>query len=871
MKSVLKKRKDYKPLFWVPKTVFLNINIYDQFSIICSKILFEKNELYLNKKSDLGNFIQLNGVDLETIKLEMIVDQGDVFEIDIDTLTKQNEILLLPVPKGSFSVQISSEVKINPEDNSSLEGLYESNKMYCTQCEPEGFRKITWFTDRPDCLAIFTVRIEAPSHYDTMLSNGNLIEEGPIYTINKKTDRHFKIWNDPFPKPSYLFALVVGNLEVTEDCFVTSSNKKIQLKIFTEIGNKHLTDHAMKSLKRAMLWDEKKYGLEYDLQTFMIVAVSHFNMGAMENKGLNIFNSKFILADNKTATDTDLKNIESIVAHEYFHNWTGNRVTCRDWFQLTLKEGLTVFRDQEFSADMNNKGVKRIEDVLLLRSIQYPEDAGSNSHPIRPDQYIEINNFYTPTVYEKGSEIIRMIFNYLGEKHYRRGMDVYFELYDGKAVTCEDFLKALAIGSNTNLNLFKKWYSQPGTPTLTIKRTKITNNEELHLSQSINGKPSNLPVPIKISFIDKNGAFAKFSINNSELSNEHVYLLTKSNNKIKVSGVNIEMTPSLLRDFSAPVILKTDLKINEYLHILRFDDDAFNKWDAIQSLYLECYFDDKNIDFIIAILQYLLSKTLIDFSLMSYLLELPSRIAFENSLSISDPIEVMNRRNEIMKIIGKGLQDTLETTASRLHNNQIELSDRKGERALLGKILNFLILVDSKVGFDLAKDIAINKNMTLSIMGLKSLCLSDNENPLGYLNEFYSKWKDNTLVVEKWFEMMSMLNVKEKGLNFIKDLLLHKSFEYKNPNKIRAVLGSFQKENILLFHANDASGYNFISEQISLIDKHNPQVASRLVLPLTRFNNYNEQRKNHMKDALLKIYNKNISLDLSEIVEKALS
>ena len=416
-----------------------------------------------------------------------------------------------------LSIKILSQVKIYPKENISLEGLYESNEMFCTQCEPEGFRKITWFTDRPDCLAIFKVRIEGSNFYSTMLSNGNLIEAGNVKVEGKETDRHFAIWSDPFPKPSYLFALVVGNLEVSESSFITSSNKNIKLKIFTEIGNKHLTTHAMKSLKKAMAWDEKKYGLEYDLKTFMIVAVSHFNMGAMENKGLNIFNSKFVLADNSTATDTDLGNIESIVAHEYFHNWTGNRVTCRDWFQLTLKEGLTVFRDQEFSADMNDKDVKRIEDVLLLKSIQFPEDAGSNSHSIRPDEYIEINNFYTPTIYEKGAEIIRMIVNYIGEENYRNGMDAYFRLYDGQAITCEDFLKALTLGSNISLDLFKKWYSQSGTPNVNIIRTKNKNDWNFNISQSINNQPSDLPIPIKISLIDKNGSLIKFKIDNSEL------------------------------------------------------------------------------------------------------------------------------------------------------------------------------------------------------------------------------------------------------------------------------------------------------------------------------------------------------------------
>ena len=871
MKPLIKKRESYKPLLWVPKNIFLDILIYESFSLIKSEIVFEKNKFFFNQKSDIENFIELNGVNLETISFIVTTDNEKPINVDLGTLTRKNKVLLLPVPKDASSIKISSQVKIYPKENTSLEGLYNSNQMFCTQCEPEGFRKITWFTDRPDCLAVFIVRIEGPISYSTMLSNGNLIEEGIFKDKREETDRHYKIWSDPFPKPSYLFALVVGNLEVSESTFTTSSNKNIKLKIFTEIGNKHLTTHAMKSLKKAMAWDEKKYGLEYDLNSFMIVAVSHFNMGAMENKGLNIFNSKFVLADNKTATDIDLGNIESIVAHEYFHNWTGNRITCRDWFQLTLKEGLTVFRDQEFSADMNDKDVKRIEDVLLLRSIQFPEDAGSNSHAIRPDQYIEINNFYTPTVYEKGAEIIRMIFNYLGEENYRKGMDAYFKLYDGQAVTCEDFLKALTIGSNVSLGLFKKWYSQSGTPRVNIIRTKNKNDWDFNISQSINNIPSDLPIPIKISLIDKNGSLTKFKIDNSKLNFEHVYLLSKSSDNIKIYSENLEVIPSLLRNFSAPVILKTDLKIKDYLHILKFDNDGFNKWDTIQNLYLDSYFNKKNISSIILFLQDLLSQKSINCSFLSLLLDLPSRSVFENFLNISDPIEVFNRRKELMNIIGIALQDIFKIKALELYSDEIEVDQRNGERALLGKMLNYLVLVNNQAGVALAKKIILSHNMTLSIIGLKSLCFYGKEPPLDLLNKFYLKWKKHSLVIEKWFELMSILNVEGEGLSFIKNLLLNESFEYKSPNKIRSVLGSFQKENTLLFHANDASGYNFISEQVSLIDRHNPQAAARLVLPLTRFSNYDEKRKNDMKKALKKISNQVVSPDLSEIVHKALS
>ena len=774
------------------------------------------------------------------------------------------------MPSNTSFVKIFTEVKIYPSANNSLEGLYQSNNMLCTQCEAEGFRKITWFPDRPDCLSLFTVRIEVTDKFKTILSNGNLIEEGIIKNKNGKYNRLFKVWHDPFPKPSYLFALVVGNLESNSSKYLTSSKKEIKINIFSEIGNKNFTNYAMNSLKKAMRWDEEKYGLEYDLDTFMIVAVSHFNMGAMENKGLNIFNSKFVLADKKTATDRDLQNIESIVAHEYFHNWTGNRVTCRDWFQLTLKEGLTVFRDQEFSGDMNNRGVKRIEDVSLLRSIQFAEDAGSNSHPIRPDEYKEINNFYTPTIYEKGAEVIRMIYNYLGNTLYKKGMDLYFNRYDGKAVTCEDFIKALADGSKLDLSMFEKWYSQSGTPNLKITRKENDLGLELNFSQKINNKISNLPIPIKIAFLNKKGSLVKFSLNKSKLRYEHVYLLSKSKDKVSVICNEKEITPSILRDFSAPVLLKTDIKINEYIHILKFDNDSFNKWDAAQNLYLNCFFKKFNLNILIKTLRELILEKKVNYSLMALLLELPSRTTFENLSNDVDPISIFKRKKDFMKKIALGLQEVFEINALKLYKSKIQDDKSFGERLLLEKILKYLILIESSIGIQIAKKITASKNMTLSIIGLKSLCLANNQLALNYLNDFYKKWKNNHLVIEKWFEMMSTLNIGSQGLNLIKHLLKHKDFDYKNPNKLRSVLSTFQRENVLLFHANDSSGYKFVSEQVAIIDKSNPQAAARLVLPLTRFKNYSCERKNKIKDVLKSINKPFISNDLSEIIEKAL-
>ncbi len=870
MKNLIKKRSDYKPLFWNTKETFLEFLIFDLYTIVKAQIIFKKNNSHDIVNYNLDSNLELNGVDLVTKKFELILDKNPPVNIKIESLKKQNEAILIPIPSNTSLVKIITEVKIYPSTNNSLEGLYQSNNMLCTQCEAEGFRKITWFPDRPDNLSLFTVRIEVTNKFKTILSNGNLIEAGIVKSKIGKCNRQFKVWHDPFPKPSYLFALVVGNLESNSSKYITSSKKEIKIDIFCEIGNKNFTNHAMNSLKKAMKWDEEKYGLEYDLDTFMIVAVSHFNMGAMENKGLNIFNSKFILADKKTATDKDLQNIESIVAHEYFHNWTGNRVTCRDWFQLTLKEGLTVFRDQEFSGDMNNRGVKRIEDVSLLRSIQFAEDAGSNSHPIRPDEYREINNFYTPTIYEKGAEVIRMIYNYLGNTLYKKGMNLYFNRYDGKAVTCEDFTKALADGSNLDLSMFEKWYSQSGTPILKITRKENDLGLELNFSQKINNKISDLPIPIKIAFLNEKGSLVKFSLNNSKLGYEHVYLLSKSNDKASVNCDEKEITPSILRDFSSPVLLKTDIKINEYIHLLKFDNDSFNKWDASQNLYLNCFLKKNNLNILIVTLRELILEKKLNPSLMAFLLELPSLTAFENLSNEVDPISIFKRKKDFMKKIALGLQEVFEINALKLYKSKIHDDQNFGERLLLEKILKYLITIESSIGIEIAKKITASKNMTLSIIGLKSLCVANNQLALNYLNDFYTKWKNNDLVIEKWFEMMSSLNIGSKGLKIIKHLLKHKDFDYKNPNKLRSVLSTFQKENVLLFHANDSSGYKFISEQVAIIDKNNPQAAARLILPLTRFKNYSHDRQNKIKNVLKSINKPFISNDLSEIIEKAL-
>ena len=578
MNKMLVKRDAYTPTGWQVNSTHLTVQLYSEFARTTVKM-----NVTASDDRVLPPLI-LYGQDLE-IEAVFINDTPQ----EIEDIQKQGESISLLLPNSSNDIEVVTIC--NPYENKALEGLYKSGDMICTQCEPEGFRRIFYYPDRPDMMSVFTTRIEADASIKNLLSNGNLISSG-----NLEGDRHFAEWHDPFPKPSYLFALVAGDLELVEDSFTTASGRVVDLHIYVEHGNSHLTSHAMESLKKSMRWDEKSYGLEYDLDLFQIVAVSHFNMGAMENKGLNIFNSKFVLADEKTASDTDLMRVESIIAHEYFHNWTGNRVTCRDWFQLTLKEGLTVYRDQCFTADLHDSSVKRIEDVSLLRSVQFPEDASPMAHPIRPDSYSEINNFYTPTIYEKGSEVIRMLASLFGRDGFRKGIDLYFDRHDGNAVTCDDFLSAMEDANKYDLSEFSRWYQQSGTPHIYVNREKKGPDLEISLVQK---KPENassndkmLPIPFRFSMIGKSGELLSLVVNGQQMGVAPMVVLNSEETRLKIQALDqtksqdlYEATPSLLRGFSAPVKLHDDLSIEEYLHLISFDTDPFVIWDSAQILY----------------------------------------------------------------------------------------------------------------------------------------------------------------------------------------------------------------------------------------------------------------------------------------------
>ncbi len=626
----------------------------------------------------------------------------------------------------------------------------------------------------------------------------------------------------------------------------------------------------MVSLKKAMKWDEDNYDLKYDLERFMIVAVNHFNMGAMENKGLNIFNSKFILADDYKTTDQDLKNIESIIAHEYFHNWTGNRVTCRDWFQLTLKEGLTVFRDQQFSSDMQNQVEKRIKDVLFLRDYQFAEDQGPNRHCIRPNEYIEINNFYTATVYEKGAEFIRMLSNYIGEKEFKKSTNFFLKTFDGKAVTCEDFLNCIQDFSKTDLSKFLKWYNQKGTINLIVKRKPLKRGGlELTIKQKNKFCRSIVPIPIKISFFDQQGLKIKFKYLNN-YRNEHCLILEKKEEKYIFSDIKITTIPSLLRDYSAPVNLKTDLTFSENIHLLKFDDNLFKKWDICQNLHLKVL-KNKNLLLFSNSIKQILNNSTIDNSIISLILTPPSYKTFQNSFSNYNPLDLYKLRIDYLIKFYKNFEDDLynvfKNSLVKFHND----SDLK-IKSLLKVLLEALCSIDNKFAKNIAEEFCGSTFMEVKIMGLIACIKFNHKNSIKLLNEFYNEFKNDKIVLEKWFQIKSSYNnLYFDGINSIKNILKNRNFEYKNPNYVRAVIGSFLSNNIELFHAKDGSGYKFVVDQIITIDKINPQTAARIIKPMTYTSKFDKNTKNNIEEYLKQILNSNPSNDVFEVISKSLN
>lgn len=775
------------------------------------------------------------------------------------------------------------ETEISPGANTALSGLYESGGNLTTQCEPEGFRRITYFPDRPDVLSRYTVTLLADrQRFPVLLSNGNRVDAGET-----GDGRHWAKWVDPFPKPSYLFALVAGDLEAVHDRFVTRSGRTVALSIYVRAHDLDKCDHAMESLKASMRWDEAVFGLEYDLDIFNIVAVSDFNMGAMENKSLNIFNTALVLAKPETATDADYHRIESVVAHEYFHNWTGNRITCRDWFQLTLKEGLTVFRDQLFSADRGDPTVQRILDVRRLRAAQFPEDQGPLAHPIRPESYIEINNFYTPTVYEKGAEVIRMIHTLLGHDRFMEGMRLYVDRHDGQAVTCEDFVAAMEDASHVDLTGFRTWYRQAGTPTLTVSDAfdEATGVYRLHLRQSTPptpGQPDKVPVvlPIRLGLLGADGRILPVTPDGDD---ETVVVLDRAETIVEVNGLSERPVPSLLRGFSAPVKVE-GLGRDTLQALFAHDPDPFGRWEAGQQLATDLLLD------MVATLQAggrpvlsdrfveAFGRTLTDDRLAPALkaeaLALPSEDYLADQMEVADPVAVSQVRELARRTIATHLREALAVTYDAMTDRGPFSKDGAavGRRALKNLCLGLLgTLTGDTEAMDLVDgQMARADNMTDSLAALVVLNHQDRPERTAALAGFYDRWRDEALVIDKWFSLQAATR-RPTALAEVESLLDHPDFTLRNPNRARALVGGFAMGNPLHFHDVDGAGYAFLADQVLALDPLNPQMAARLLTPLGRWRRVDAQRQALMKAQLNRILAADhLSRDAYEIASKSL-
>ncbi|WP_178861237.1 aminopeptidase N [Thiomicrorhabdus cannonii] len=875
--------RDYQaPLFELDK-VYLEFDLQPQATRVT-------NTMQIRALSP-GEPLVLNGEKLQLLDVrvngESVLAQCDVTDEHLTVKTDLSEF------------ELSIDTEIAPESNTSLEGLYRSSGNYCTQCEAEGFRKITYFLDRPDVMTLYTTKIIAPkADCKVLLSNGNLIESGEL-----DAGRHYAVWEDPFRKPCYLFALVAGNLECIEDQYRTADGRDVTLRIYVEPRNIDKCEHAMSSLKKSMQWDEQRFGLVYDLDIYMIVAVDDFNMGAMENKGLNVFNSKFVLAKPETATDVDYEGIEAVIAHEYFHNWTGNRVTCRDWFQLTLKEGLTVFRDQEFTADMLSPAVKRIEDVKRLRNHQFPEDAGPMAHPIQPQSYIEMNNFYTMTVYEKGAEVVRLYHTLLGEAGFQQGMKLYFERHDGDAVTVEDFRNAMADANGIDLTQMHNWYVQSGTPTLQIAAEYDAANQtyRLHCRQNLPAqeepfKP--LLLPIKTALLAANGKAMPLKVQNAaaqtlspktqqagagEASQEVLLVMREAEQTFVFEGIAEEPTPSFLRGFSAPVNLQFAYSDAQLSLLSRADDDAFARWEAFQTLAMNeikgniSRFEaqqplELSAAMINAFAGVLLDRQA-DRGLVALTLPMPDltyigeqyrQINVEAVYAVQRWLkrELAQRFEEPLLALYEQLR---AESAGDYRYEKTAIATRKLKNVALG----YLLLLEQHAALAEAQFNAA-QNMTDVLAALESLSHTGHEARLRCLERFYMQWRYDPLVLDKWFAIQAGSHHLH-ALEHVKALVEHADFHYENPNRVRSVLGVFGRLNLLGFHRADGAGYAFLAEQVIKLDKLNPQVAARMVAPFTHWKRYDAARQQYMQQALQKIMAvKGLSKDVFEIVSKSL-
>jgi len=869
--------KDYRVPAFVVDYVDLRFQLFEDGARVHSVLSMRRNPDSDNSDRSL----ELDGdslTTLESVSLDGKGLSGDAYEDSGDRLV---------IHEVSDQFELGIVTWIEPQNNTRLEGLYKSSGMFCTQCEAEGFRCITYFPDRPDVMARFRTRIEADKlSYPILLSNGNDVEKGDL-----DDGRHFVTWEDPFPKPCYLFALVAGDLVEKRDGFRTMAGRDIDLRMYVEPRNAEKCDHAMDSLKRAMRWDEEVYGREYDLDIFMIVAVDDFNMGAMENKGLNIFNSSCVLASQETATDMAFQRIESIVAHEYFHNWSGNRVTCRDWFQLSLKEGFTVFRDSCFSADMGSPTVKRIEDAAMLRTAQFAEDSGPMAHPVRPDSYMEISNFYTLTIYEKGSEVVGMIHTLLGPDLFRKGSDLYFERHDGQAVTTDDFVRAMEDASGRDLSQFRLWYEQAGTPELTVRDEfdeaagvyRLTIDQTIPDTPGQTGKkPQHIPFAIGLLGASGEPLPLKLAPGDADAPTDRVLELTEASHTFEFHDLSERPVPSLLRGFSAPVRVFYPWTREQLTFLMSHDPDGFNRWDAGQRLAVDVINSlvgapaSQTVDAgLIEAYRGLLAAPSLDQALVAKMLQLPSEAYLIELADKPNVLAIHKARERVLDHMARGLKDEL---LACYHRNTLQgryevTPEAVARRSLRNTALAWLLHIDDKEGRDLAtSQFAKADNMTDRMGALRALVNSGYEKEREQaLASFYDQWKGDPQVVEQWFSVQSGSS-RTGGLRKIMELTEHPAFDWKNPNKIRSVVGVFAGQNLPAFHAEDGSGYQFLAEQVRRLDDSNPQIAARLVSPLTRWRKFAPVHGDQMKSALEKIRDKSgLSRDVYEVVHKSLA
>jgi aminopeptidase N len=862
------KLADYRPPAFLIDEVHLTFDLQPNTTRVKATLQVRRNGAHADP-------LRFNGENLKPISIAI---DGRVLAEDERSIDPEH----LTIPNAPDAFVLETEVEIDPENNKALSGLYMSGGRFCTQCEAEGFRTITFWPDRPDVLSRFTVRIEADARFQHLLSNGNLMDSGVL-----PGGRHFAVWNDPFPKPSYLFALVAGELDVLEDKLVTMTGRAIDLRIYVDPGMSARAAYAMDALKRSMKWDEEAFGREYDLDLFMIVAVRDFNFGAMENKGLNIFNSSLLLADPATATDMDFERIESVVAHEYFHNWTGDRITCRDWFQLCLKEGLTVFRDQSFSADMRGDAVQRIKDVKALRARQFAEDQGPLAHPVRPSSYMKIDNFYTATIYEKGAEVIRMLKTLIGPDAFRTGMDLYFTRWDGHATTVEEFIKCFAEVSGQDLTEFFHWYEQAGTPRVDLKSTydEAAGALTLELSQQTPPTPGQaskrpLPIPVTVGLLDGEGRTIAFE-RDGQAVDETVVVLDEANKTVTLTGVDRWPVVSALRGFSAPVVLTTDAEPKDRYVQLAADPDLFNRWEAGQQLARALIMarasgqpDDVNEERYAEAVGRALSDQSADPAFKALLLALPSEPDLALAMNPADPQAIHAAREALRERLSVHLEQELR----RLHTGLQDLGEFSpdaagaGRRALRNASLELLAANPRSDIADMAYGhFEAAANMTDAMGGLAALMLIGGETYERALEAFYDTWKSEPLVIDKWFAVQGR-DPSEAALGRVLGLTAHPAFEAKNPNRLRALVSTFANFNPVRFHDPSGAGYRFLADQILATDRFNPMTAARLLDPLGGWRRYKPELGQLMKAELERIAGtEGLSKNVYELASRALA